>query len=582
MYNTSDIDRNFVKPAYREGQKEAIEFALKAFSEGKRIVIIEAPTGSGKTAIGMTIAKFFDNMYWLTATKQLQDQLVDEYGSLVVELKGRNAYECDVWDRVKNKRRWNLTLTPSQIEKLDSGFRNCAVGLCKSNVLGSRTKCKFCFENPDEGIFLPSGMSYSACAYYEQLHKALGARFMCMNFSSFLYQTTFTKDRFVEPRELLITDEAHNLGQEILSFINVSLSDADLRDHGYLLPVFDSPNAYKDWFVNEGIVDLFKQLEEVAVESEDHVAAQDYSRIIGKLEMFINREFDDCEWVVEHEMRVSPSLGEYRTLNLKPVLVGDFVNNIVFKHGQKILLLSATILDVDVFCNTIGVDRSEVAAMRLKNRFPVDNRPIYYWPVDQMTGGKDKMDLWGPEMVRAVEKLVRKYSHQRGIIHTHNNAIMDYLVLNCEPSVSRRFKTSKDYPNKSDLLDSHAYAHDSVIVSPSMYEGVDLKDDLSRFQIVCKMPFANFYDDKQLAARMALDDKYYDWMTVLRLVQSVGRSVRSSTDYADTYIIDKSFDRLYKKAYKMFPSWFKEAVKHIELVDGDFIIKDLGNHVKTR
>ena len=563
MFNTSDIDKNFVKPAYREGQREAIEFALNAFNSGKKIVIIEAPTGSGKTAIGMTIAKFFDDMYWLTATKQLQDQLVEEYRSMVVELKGRNAYECDVWDRVKNKRRWNLILTPDQIEKLDSGFRNCSVGLCKTNVLGGGVKCKFCFENPDEGIFLPSGKQFSACAYYEQLHKAMASRFMCMNFSSFLFQTSFTKDRFNFPRDLLITDEAHNLGQEILSFINVAISDVDLKDHGYLLPHYDTPTQYKQWFLDEGIARLFRTLEEEASDSEDHVAAQEYSRIAGKIEMFVNSSFDDCEWVIEHEMRLSPSLGEYRVVQLKPVLVGDFVNKYVFAHGRSILLLSATVLDVQTFCNSIGVDKSEVAAMRMKNRFPLENRPLYYWPVAQMTGGKDRMDEWGPDMVKAVERIANRYKHQRGIIHTHNNAIMDYLVMYCDPSVSRRFKTSKDYPNKTDLLDSHGQAHDSIIVSPSLYEGVDLKDDLSRFQIVCKMPFANFYDDKQLSARMALDDKYYDWITVLRLVQSVGRSVRSSTDYADTYIIDRSFEKLFRKANAMFPTWFKEAVKNI-------------------
>ena len=567
MYNTADIDKLFVKSSYREGQKEAIEFALNAFNSGKRIVVIEAPTGSGKTAIGMTIAKFFDDMYWLTATKQLQDQLVLEYGSLVTELKGRNAYECDVWDRVKNKRRWSLILTPSQIEKLDAGFRNCAVGVCKSDVLGSRTKCKYCFENPDEGIFLPSGKTYSACAYYEQLHKALNSRFFCMNFSSFLYQTNYTRDRFNFPRDLLITDEAHNLGQEILSFINVTISDIDLRDHGFLLPYYESPLAYKNWFIENDIVRLFKELEETATANEDHVAAQDYSRIAGKIEMFINSEFDDCEWVIEQDMKISPSLGEYRVLHLKPVLVGDFVNKFVFSHGRKILLLSATILDVNTFCNTIGVDKSEVAALRMKNRFPVENRPIYYWPADQMTGGKDRMDSWGPAMSRAVERIARRYSHQKGIIHTHNNAIMEYLVMNCEPSVSRRFRTSKDYPNKTDLLDSHAMSHDSIIVSPSLYEGVDLKDDLSRFQIICKMPFANFYDDKQLSARMALDDKYYDWITVLRLVQSVGRSVRSNSDYADTFIIDRSFEKLFRKAGAMFPSWFKEAIRNIKELD---------------
>ena len=41
----------------RDQQREAIEFALREFEEGKKFVIIEAGTGVGKSAIGVTIAR---------------------------------------------------------------------------------------------------------------------------------------------------------------------------------------------------------------------------------------------------------------------------------------------------------------------------------------------------------------------------------------------------------------------------------------------------------------------------------------------------------------------------------------------
>jgi Rad3-related DNA helicase len=51
------------------------------------------------------------------------------------------------------------------------------------------------------------------------------------------------------------------------------------------------------------------------------------------------------------------------------------------------------------------------------------------------------------------------------------------------------------------------------------------------------------------------------WNTVLRLVQSYGRSVRSSDDHAETYILDSSISYLLKIGEALLPKWFKEAIK---------------------
>lgn len=86
----------------------------------------------------------------------------------------------------------------------------------------------------------------------------------------------------------------------------------------------------------------------------------------------------------------------------------------------------------------------------------------------------------------------------------------------------------------------------------------------SRFQVICKIPFANCFDDKQLARRVQLDRRYYVWLTALKLVQSYGRSVRSDTDYASTYILDESIYKFLIDAKKMLPQWFQEAIIHTD------------------
>ncbi len=62
----------------REEQEKAIEFALDQFiNKEKRFVIIEAGTGVGKSAIGITIGRYLNSLdrsgtYYLTTQKILQ------------------------------------------------------------------------------------------------------------------------------------------------------------------------------------------------------------------------------------------------------------------------------------------------------------------------------------------------------------------------------------------------------------------------------------------------------------------------------------------------------------------------------
>jgi Rad3-related DNA helicase len=98
-----------------------------------------------------------------------------------------------------------------------------------------------------------------------------------------------------------------------------------------------------------------------------------------------------------------------------------------------------------------------------------------------------------------------------------------------------------------------------VLISPSLHQGVDLKDDLSRFQIIVKVPYPDL-TDRKVAALKQRNPSWYMWVTILRLVQSYGRSVRSKEDFAATYILDSSFDYVRRNSGDMFPPWFTEAI----------------------
>lgn len=566
------IDRHFPKPSYREGQKEAIEFAVNAFNSGKKFVILECPTGSGKSPIGMTIADMVPTSYYLTITKILQDQLVRDFQNSIVELKGRNAYPCTFYQREGQKMVERKLISQQQLNETMMKYNDCSTGFCKSRWHSEKTHyCTRCF--PKDGPFgngkskgdlfdLPAGMNYSACPYYEQVYSAISSRKVVMNFSSFLFQTTMTR-RFKDPRNLLIIDEAHNVEPQLLDFVSFSISDSDLQKHGIFVPELNSPYAYYIWFKEAEVVKLIAGAIEEAKNNDDPKLVDRLSRLVTKYRLFIDRvensDKPDTEWVSEFSQKKTKA-GTHRTVTLKPIFIKDFVNELLFQYADKVLFMSATILDANVFCRSLGLKKEDVAAKRIRNRFPKENRPIHLDTVAKMTGGKQAMHKWAPDLVRGVNKIVKSHKGEKGIIHTHNFAIMECLLQDCDPDVKERFLNQRDFNNKTKMLKQHARSEDSVIIAPAMHEGVDLVDSLSRFQIICKVPFANFFDNQQLARRVEIDRRYYLWLTALKLVQSYGRSVRSDTDYAATYILDESIYRFIDDCKTMLPGWFLEAI----------------------
>jgi Rad3-related DNA helicase len=95
-----------------------------------------------------------------------------------------------------------------------------------------------------------------------------------------------------------------------------------------------------------------------------------------------------------------------------------------------------------------------------------------------------------------------------------------------------------------------------------MMEGVDLADDASRFQILCKVPFP-YLGDKVVRKRKARDPNWYPFQTVKSIIQSMGRSVRNETDHAMSYILDEDWDYFYTRNKTLFPSDFSEALSGV-------------------
>jgi Rad3-related DNA helicase len=117
-----------------------------------------------------------------------------------------------------------------------------------------------------------------------------------------------------------------------------------------------------------------------------------------------------------------------------------------------------------------------------------------------------------------------------------------------------------DSTNREEMLRLHAAdPGPTVLISPSMMEGVDLVGDLSRFQVLAKVPYP-FLGDEVVKRRMALDQRWYAYQTARAVMQALGRSIRSADDFAVSYILDSDWGRFYDQHSGMFPDEFKSSV----------------------
>ena len=91
----ADILDHFPLKEIRSTQKDVLTAIQQAFKDGYQNIVVEAPVGSGKSAIAIAVAKYFGQAHILTPRKSLQNQYYDDFSEEDLSLmKGRAAYPC--------------------------------------------------------------------------------------------------------------------------------------------------------------------------------------------------------------------------------------------------------------------------------------------------------------------------------------------------------------------------------------------------------------------------------------------------------------------------------------------------------
>jgi Rad3-related DNA helicase len=579
---SKNIRDHFPFPEIRPQQEAALQAVEEVYRTGKKFVIVEAPTGSGKSGCGIAavshaktlpyIEDFQPAGYYLSPIKSLTAQLRQDFESRgLVELKGRANYTC------------------TYFKDEDTGeYLNCDEG---GDLCAEIKKRMSELDEEEQERLGPFACTY--CPYKSAKEAFINLPMGVTNFAYYLAETSHVG--LLPKRNLLTLDEAHNTEQLILGSVSVDITYRRCQDVGLqvTIPTIKPGQTLKaiEWIKETYLPALEKTLHNYKLELDgyDDLTKKEVSKLQKKakrlimfrqsLNKFIGDEEVLTEWIVWTDLdKGSPTSG---AIIIKPLTAVQFAQDMLFNKARKVLIMSATIGDFDIFMRNLGIPKKDAVCVRLDSDFPLENRPIYYRPVGSMSSTKvtcpdcagdgcykcfqsgtvKAIDVTLPKMVKKIEEILnhKNYVNKKGVIHCHTYKIAKYLMANFSPEIRARITTHEGAKDREDAIARHlASSEPSVLLSPSMTEGLDLKDDSSRFSIIVKVPYAPL--TPYVKARMERDPDWYAQQAALTIVQATGRSNRHKNDKAHHFILDSAFGYFVGKNEKMFPKYWLDSI----------------------
>lgn len=427
--------------SWRPDQADSVD---KIIDSGKTFFMLDAPVGSGKSLVAVATYKrlvpaagVMDRLtgketkyrcIYLTRTKQLQEQLINDFDEARM-IKGRSNYWC--------------------------------TGL---NTMIPLT----CDECP--------GKKCEDCPYTRAKNAAVNAPLAVLNDDYFLTEAN-GPGRF-SGGNMVIVDEVDSIESQLLNFIEFTVSERQCKKYA-LDPPHNKENL-KEWLgwtesataqVKWVAAELARKLPEdtetwIKKDIQTNKEFKQAQNFLHKMDMF--RVMVNNDWLTT----VGSDAKNGWKVSFRPVTVGEYAANYLWRHGERFLCMSGTILDPEIMAEDLGIPAGDYEYRRLDSKIPVSQRPIYYRPVANLAS--DSMDTEMPKLVPEIVKIANRFPSDNILIHTTSTKIRDYLMNNL-PLADRLM--THDQINRVDQLELFKQQRGRIMLSFSFDRGVDLPDD---------------------------------------------------------------------------------------------------------
>ena len=517
----------------REHQISGLNQLEEAINSGTKYIIVQAPTGSGKSFFSKT---------WANTTKTA----APEYAQLVETYQ---AYDKDfegAFSRFEPHGLFALTTTKALQDQYGELFKDSTIFKGKSNY-----QCEIddsftvdhapCVISPN---LKKKCWGDCICPYYETRNSALVDKFTVLNYASF-----FNLPDYLKKRQIIVCDEASELEDEMVKNFSAYIN---YRQFDYLGVSIDKltsevPKKVLGWLSDvcsslESAIGEFTERPRYEKHKAELIKQQQRKDLYEAVVHTINH-WDDAQYIVEKDAE---------KVTITPFKI-DKLTSCLFDFAEVVILMSATIVDRDIFAKNLGI--KDYKYIELQSTFDPKKSPIIAGSKYPLSYKTKEVNL--PKIIEEAVKIADYHKEEKGIIHTHSFDITQSLQNKLN---GKRYLYREEGTTNETIVKEHSIRTDStVLVSPSLTMGLDLKGDLGKWQIIIKLPYPSLAN-KRIKMLSEKDPDWYRMKTFISLIQACGRCTRTKEDESVTYILDGLAKKVITENRSILPKHFLDRL----------------------
>jgi DNA excision repair protein ERCC-2 len=582
----------------REGQKEFIKDVALAIKEGKHLLAY-APTGLGKT-VGVLVPGIKHSLqtgrkvFFLTS-RQSQHNIAIETIRAIREVFDVDIRAVDIISK--------QVMCPRDISKEHPAVFN---EFCK---LEQRTNtCKF-YSKYEKGLvekvcsdvmhvedLVDLARSKGICPHRLALEAAARSNVVICDYNyifSDISETVLNAMEVALEDTVIIVDEAHNLPDRIRGHLSQDLTMNRLED-----ALAECRKDKQVQFFLKHLRKVVAQMLEEAPKGSEMLI--DHRPFIDRVEGILKQTLDDT-WDLDVFIEKLLEIGEKKILDGAPysaaMEVGAFldgfrqdlagmihvlsdvdntklyfrlldpsaVSEAIFNSAHASILMSGTLFPTNMYADLLGIPAERAIFASYESPFPKENRPVYAVP-EVTTLYKKRGQKMYEKIATGLKTAASEVPGNIAVFFPSYKILADVQYPLEKMGITKKILVEERQSSKRekedilrDLRRLKTFRGGLLlaVMGGSLSEGIDYKDNLLDCVVVVGLPLPppsleqkeliNYYDRK---FGFKKGEEYgYISPAMNRVLQAMGRCIRSETDRATVLLMD---DRYNEFRYKKF------------------------------
>lgn len=578
----------------KSSQRAMLEFIAANHRHRSSTIVAEAPTGTGKTAVGVAFLKVYGArrtrpadgpLLYVVPTKALVDQVCAEFPKDTVPVYGRGDYECLFFDEEEAQlgRLYNADEIP------------CPLLDCRHRV-----------EIDSGEVFEPGA---TPCPYlWAKHHIRTEEKIVVCSMAYYLFAQWYQR-LWPQPYALVI-DEAHDMARAVRGCLTFDITDWHLWRGVRLLETVQSEQAQSLKKAATLLTKLVKRYppHQPKLMEDEHIEqmitafqAVDTSKLQGDLKQAVVAKLIDPTLERDTLLRIQRltySLGRYikaldyslptedrnplnytyafyehaeeddcpeasvhHRLSINAFYVAPIIKRILGRHN---LAMSATIGDEGIFEYESGIGG---AFLSVDSEFPVKNTRIFV-PTDTPNLAARVRSRQEPaKVLRRIVKACARFASKglRSLVVVVSNAERAKVLALCTEEGVDAISYGNGVTSKVAAQQFKSGKGQVLVGTTANYgQGIDLPAGTAPVIFFLRPGYPNPSDPGAEFQLKRFGRMYWPlvkWRIMLEALQVRGRNIRSRSDVGVTFFIDRRFgpegDRIVSHAV---PKWLLPAV----------------------